>query len=1552
MISICKEVLKNDDISIQDDLFELGASSIELMQLISKIHIEFGIRLEVSDLFRTASLEHLADYLQSRPQSEYQSVKKVNTNNSLYSSSASQKRMFAANQLDTGLTYNVTTAFMIEGAIDLEKLNMAFNMLVDRHETLRSSFAIIDGQIRQYVHSDTQITIRYAEVPYQNIDQIISAFIHPFNLAESPLLRVTLVNYEPERYVLIMDAHHIIMDGASVDIMLNEVFSYYNGEQLSEITVHQKDFIEHMNQIPLEGSEAEKFWMTMFEGEIPLINLSTDYPRPVYQKFEGRKIRFTLTGQMLHQLKETASRSGTTLYMILLSTYYVLLNKYTNQEDIVIGTLFSGRTHPDIEKCIGMFINTVPLRNYPVATKPFIRFMNEVEECVLQAMRHQHYPFENVMENLSLDRNMSRNPMFDTVFIMHEEPFKEVVGDDFQGHKTEFHNKTSRVDLTLEAMILNGELILEFEYSTNLFREETIQRMANHFQNTLKAVLREPEIPLCEIDVLSQTDKYALLKQPDHNEACSDPPVVGFMELFKQAVSLNPDYTAVVFKENEISYADLDLKSSQLAVTLQRNGVDSGTRVGIMVESGFEAIVSMLAVIKAKGTFLLVDPHYPMERKRYMMDDSNVSLLLSRETEFAGYKVHNISDASLYDNDGVVSESISPNDPAYIMYTSGSSGRPKGVLINHKSLNYFIRDFPINTAFDTNASIVSMTSVSFDPFIVETLLPLAKGMRVVVAEPDAHRNLRQLSDLMLVNEVDILQTTPSRLKVLMGNHSDYFQRLKLILIGGEHFDNGLLNKLKEITNARIFNIYGPTETTVWSATKELTESGRITIGKPLEHMSYYILNNYLNLVPIGVEGELCISGSGLSEGYLNNAELSEAKFVLNPFRPNELMYRSGDYAKILDNGEIELIGRHDDQVKIRGHRIELREIENNISNHDLVNEAVVLTPELPSGEKTVCVYYVAKNELDLRTFLSDILPAYMMPNYFIRLESLPLTVNGKLDRKRLPLPTVESISESSSVLVANEKEEVILSIWKEILEINHCDLGHSFFELGGHSLNGLLVITRLNRIFNVDLELRDLFENRTVSKLSALIDAKKGGRIEAFPPIEQCLPSGHYRLSFAQARMYTVHQLADIPTAYNVPHMYKISDDVEYSRLQEAFAQVIQQHSVFRTSFEVSSEGIPVQRIHEHVPFKLEYKKLHNQTLDEAMNEFVRPFDLEKAPLLRAQLVETDNRESVLLLDVHHIIIDAASMMIMLKDLIEGYKGNKLSEPSVDYKDYCLWEERILHMPRMKRQEEYWLTKYEPSRLLGLELPTDFTRPTIQSFAGDCITFELDKSLTNRLKSIALATDSTLFMVLLSAYKSLLFIYSNQTDIVVGTPVSGRWQAELNDVIGMFANTVVIQSHIDAGQPFANLVQTVRSNTMQAFSNQEYPFDRLVDKLKTGRGAGRNPLFDVMFVLQTVNFSKHELEGMPIEYMHYNPLVSKFDLLIQAYEDKGSIHFMLDYSTKLFKRETIQKMVDYFNVILESVAQDMNIILSDIEVVSEEERQRLLNFNEAGNYDF
>ncbi len=1087
-------------IGVNEDFFALGGDSLKAVGLSAELEKVLNVKVDLSEIFKKPTPGQLSEYIKEIAGSVVHAPIKQVDKAAHYPLSSAQLRMYAMYQLDEGSTaYNLPSATIIQGKANIEQFENAFKKIVQRHESLRTSFDIIDGEPVQIINDSVDFNINYKEAEKGNydIDSLIAKFIRPYDLSKAPLFRVEVIKLDEEKYLLLFDAHHIISDGTSMEIINMECMQLLSGE-LPELELQYKDFSAWQNNL-LQSDDLKlqkEYWLNRFKGEIPLLNMPTDFPRPAVKVYDGDRHRLWFNEEQTEALKKMASENGATLYMTMLSMYNVLLHLYTGQEDIIVGSPSQGRRHKDLEPLVGMFVNTLAMRNFPSSEKSFIEFLGEVKQNALDAFENQDYQFDDLIENLDLNRDLSRNPLFDTEFDLQNMQFAENELEGLSIEDYEIKDETSQFDIALECQEIEGKIRCTFEYCTKLFCTETIERIGSQFVKLTEQVLAQPDLKLSEVNITTEQEREQLIYAFNKTET-DYPKDKSIHQIFEEQVRVNPDHIALIFEGIKVTNAELNEKANQLAHLLQEKGVGKGIIVGLMVSRSVEMITGILAILKAGGCYVPLDPGFPSDRIDYMIEDSETKLILTQKplSSRINKKVELlcIEDEALYSSQPSQNpeNQNQPEDLAYIIYTSGSTGKPKGVMISHRAVNNFNKGINDIIPFK-GKRILSVTTFSFDIFVLESLLPLQYNATIVLANEEEQRDPVAMNKVIGEARVNMIQTTPSRMKVILESDDamSNLNLLKDIMVGGEAFPPALLPLILQKTNSRVFNMYGPTETTVWSSVQELTHSTIITVGKPIANTQIYIVNQSHQLQPIGVFGELCIAGDGLTNGYFKRDELTNERLVENPFIHGTKMYKTGDLARWLSNGEIEVTGRMDFQVKIRGYRIELGEIEDAIQKHAAVKEAVVTARKDKNDNNYLCGYYVKHSDSnivadELRSHLSEILPSYMIPSYFIEMDELPLTPNAKVDRKALPEPKgTKSLSVSATkVAPRTSLEQTIADIWKEVLNIEEVGVKDNFFDIGGHSMALIQVNNKLRKLANKNIPVVVMFQYPTIESL-------------------------------------------------------------------------------------------------------------------------------------------------------------------------------------------------------------------------------------------------------------------------------------------------------------------------------------------------------------------------------------------------------------------------------------------------------------------------------------
>jgi tyrocidine synthetase-3 len=1504
-----------------------------------------------------------------------------------YPLSSSQKRIYILHNMEeNSIAYNMPSAMWVEGPLDIERLERICRHLVQRHESLRTSFINIDGEPFQKIHDHAGFEIQHIDPDVYagnpgSYDKIIADFIRPFDLDRPPLWRVGLLKVAEEKYLLLDDLHHIISDDISIGILITELSELYDGRTRDHLSVQYKDYalweIQRQKDDSMRDTQ-EQFWLDRFAGEIPVLDLPADYPRPPRLSFRGANLEFKMDATLTDRLRELAKQRRTTLFVLLFSIYNTLLYKYSGQEDIIVGTPITERTHQDVHAVVGMFVNTLSLRTHPAGNLAFSTFLQQVKEDTVTAFSHRFYPFELLLEQLDLRRDISRNPLFDTMFALHTVDLERIRIPGLNVYPYQFQNPISRLDLTFSVFEARQGLHLLLEYSTALFKKETMERFRNHFINTCRAVLEDPERKLKDIDILSGEEKNRLLVT--FNDASAEiPETKPLHRLFEEQAQRTPENVALTGighrvagarhtapADTSVTYRELNEKAARLAAKLINKGVRQKDRqkdiVAIKTKKSLDMIIGILGILKAGAAYLPIDPQYPKERIDYMLKDSSARALVSW---FDGFMVRWLDGSSVPTYQPTNQLTSKPNNLAYVIYTSGSTGKPKAVAVEHGAVVNMLLWRKKEYAISNRHSVLQLASFSFDSSVEEIFTPLISGARILLV-PSAYRfDLAYLEEVFNNHHITHLSTVPGFYRSLLDSIPDALTGLEAVTVGGESFGPELVKKHFELlANTALYNEYGPTENSVCTTAFRFNPARDenppiISIGRPITNVNCFILDRHNHPVPVGVPGDLYISGAGLARGYLNRPELTAERFVISQRllvngesspddqcpMTNDILYRTGDRACWIPDGNIRFLGRSDSQVKVRGFRIETGEIQSRLAGHKQVKEAAVIARTSEGGDTYLCAYIIPFPGADyaklppglpspaitetINAYLGRFLPDYMLPSFIVPVKEIPLTANGKIDRNALPEPACAG--KKTYTAPRDNIEETLARLWLEALNGNRqsplmIGIDDNFFLSGGHSLKAAMVVSRFNKQFNTSVSLSRLFEFPTIRTFARFI--KESGRQEINREIRPIETGEYYPQSSAQKRLYFLAQMETNQTCYNMPWLVRVTGKLDVYRFRAACRKVILRHETLRTSFHTIN-GEPVQRVHGQVEFEIRHFK-------EAAS-FVRPFDLSQAPLLRLGLKETGPDEHLLILDMHHIIGDGTSMEILVDDFFRFYKGETLPPLKIQYKDFTLWQNRLRTAENntLRQQEEYWLNLYSHgSSIPRLNLPCDFPRPTIFSFKGATHSFKPDKQDTERLKLLTREHNATLFTVLMTALNILLYKYSGQEDIIVGTSTAGRSHSDLERLIGMFVNELALRNRPTGSKTFLQLLGEVKQATIDAFDNQDIQFEELVDRLNPERDPSRNTLFDVC--LSVANFKRPEtvLEDIALTPLPMETGTSKFDLTLFAFEDErdGTISFNLEYCTSLFAPDTIRRMAVHFLNILRTVTAAPDIRIEEINI--------------------
>ncbi|GFE67460.1 non-ribosomal peptide synthetase [Chroococcus sp. FPU101] len=1464
--------------------------------------------------------------------------------------SFAQSRLWFLDQLDSGSSvYNLPIALSLRGKLDIALLEKSLNQIVRRHEILRTCFTEVKEEVFQKVLPSLSVKLDLINFPTSVNQQEIQTYIKQeastkFDLTQVPLFRSQLLKLAEDDYVLLLTMHHIISDYWSMRVLIQELSTIYQGNAsaLKELPIQYVDYaVWQKNWLEKEAKTTQlAYWKKQLENHSPLLQLPTDYPRPSVPSFQGATQYFTLTTELSESLKTLSRREGVTLFMTLLAAFKILLYRYTAQEDILIGSTIANRNRPELENLIGLLVNNLVFRSNLSGNPRFIDFLHQVRETTLNAYTHQDLPYEYLVKELQLERDLSYNPLFQVMFILHNTPSQTVQLPNLTLKYLTPDSQTARFDLSLDMSETSTGLTGVFEYNTDLFKSETIHRLIEHFETLLTGIIANPEQRLSELPLLTP-DEQQLFSQ--WNDTQQNYQQICFHQLLEEQVERIPDKIAIVFEDRSLTYHELNTKANQLAHYLQKQGVTPETRVGICVERSLEMIVGLLGIIKAGGVYLPLDPTYPKERLDYIIQDALVSILLTQSEIIETQNFSSVaSNIICLDRDWELINQENPKNPqsrvtpenlAYIIYTSGSTGNPKGVEITQSALVNFLQSMQDALQLSSNNTLLGVTTLSFDIAALELYLPLIVGAKVVLVSREVASDGYQLLDKM--NEITIMQATPATWRLLLSVGWSGNKQLK-ILCGGEALDTQLAQQLLE-RSQEVWNLYGPTETTIWSSMYRLNSSS-VLIGRPIANTQFYVLDTHLQPVPLGVSGELYIGGAGLARGYCNRPDLTAERFIPHQ---NGRLYKTGDQVRYLSDGNLEYLGRLDYQVKIRGFRIELGEIESILNQHPDIEKSIVIAREDDENEKRLVAYLISEKSPDLRNYLKDKLPHYMIPALFISLDAFPLTPNGKIDIRSLPIPNSIS-SENLVVTPCTPTEEILLSIWQNILNLEQISIHDNFFALGGHSLLATKVISQIRQHFSIEIPLRFLFEASTIAELAKKIEVTQLETLGLdIPPISK---TDKTLLSFAQQRQWFLAQLEPDSFFYNIPAAIRLQGQFDITLLEKCFNQIIQRHENLRTAFH-TDEGKPfivvTPKINLNIPI-IELKP--DQVESYSQKETQQPFKLDELPLFRVKVLRLSPEEHIILLTIHHIIADAWSVEILVQEVATLYHASTLPDLPIQYKDYAAWQREVLQGKILETQLTYWKKQLKDASTV-LALPTDYPRSAIQTYQGDTVRFEISQELTTSLKTFSQQQGCTIFMTLLAVFKILLHRYTNNEDIIIGTPIANRNRPELESLIGFFVNTLALRTDLSGNPTVETLLLRIKETCLNAYAHQDIPFEQLVDELQLPRDLSYTPLFQVMFVLQNTPRQTLNLSGLTWSPIETQSKTAKFDLTLYITETEQGFIGTFEYNTDLFKKSTIQRMIGHFQTIIAAILTNSKVqtrYISSLPLLTQTEKQQIL----------
>ena len=1289
-----------------------------------------------------------------------------------------------------------------------------------------------------------------------------------------------------------------------------------------------------------------KDWIEKLNGASFISSTPLNYQRFSTDFYRSRTYNFIISKTISEKLDILSAKQNVNISIIFLTVLKILLYRYTSRKDIIIGIPISCCDSVEIED--ETYTNIIIIRTLLEDKMSFFELIREVNKSYDEGYLNKKYPLKELINDLKVQLN--ENNLTLNMFMI-EKSKNSCINTirDIQLITNSNLSHASQFGFLLSIKKNNNTYSCVIRYNSILINEDFIIRLATHYKTLIKNILREPFKSISKIELLTKHE-LNLIHNEWNNTSNYFQNGRSITKLFEKQAVLLPKSISVMCDDKQLSYSELNKKSNQLARFLKDYGVRAEEKVGILLDYSCELIISILGVLKAGGAYVPLELSFPDNRLEFIQQDSAYKILITKKEIYRDIFVK-IDKVIYLDNDAcdIANESeknidytLEENNLACVIYTSGSSGYPKGVMLETRSIINLINSF--NTSYNVSSfdKILPLTSISSASFVGEVLPILCAGGTIVLSKKKDYLDYKKLASTIAYNGVTIISTVPSMITKL-NSYTDILSQIRIILSGGESLNSRDIAEIIKATT--LVNGYGLTETTICSTYYFVEESDiinrkSIPIGYPIMNTKVYIMDKNLNLMPIGCLGDIYIGGIGVARGYINNNQLTKEKFIQNPFIPGERIFKTGDIGAWMSDGNIEYHGRSDNQVKIRGFRIELSEIENVINLYDDISENAAVISE-NKDNLSIVSYFVSKTgkKLDiqsLRKWLGTMLPEYMIPSFFIQLEQIPVNNNGKLDKKALS--KIKAKNDYEYIAPRSEIEKKMCRIFEEVLGVEHIGIKNAFFDLGGHSLKATQVINKIEAEIGIQLPLKTLFTYSTVEGLCKQID---NYLISTYKPIPEAGKKEYYPMSSSQKRMYILNKIDRNNITYNMPQGLILNGNVQTEKIKEAIEKIIKRHEILRTEF-IMLNGELVQWIRENVELNFEYVESKLDSEKELFREFVKPFDLGKAPLVRVKIIRRDD-DFLFFIDMHHIVSDGVSMGNFIHELSVIYNGNQLDEKVRQYKDYSEW----IQTRDLKTQQEYWLNEFRGGIPL-LDMPLDYMRPSEQSFEGAMIWDTIGNELGIKINDFANKNGVTTYMVYLSALMIILSKYSRQEDIVIGSPISARVHKDTEKMLGMFVNTLAMRGQPEGRKKYIKFLLEIKETCLNGYENQEYPFEDLVEAVNIKRNIARNPLFDVLLVLLNNDYSQYELNGIDIQHIRTESKVAKFDLSFYIYENNNNITVELEYCTALYKKESAIGILNHFIKILGQILEADKCLICELDEVTNEERMLILDkFNDT-----
>ena len=1594
LADIWGDVLHCEKVSNKDNFFTLGGHSVLAAQIVSRIRSQMDIALSIQVFFENPSVEEQASLIaQLESCKEDRGIQHVSITEP-QPLSFGQERLWFLECLEPGSpNYNVSIAIHLWGELDRDALRLSLDTLIERHDILRTYFELKEGklfQIADHCQSFPFVQVDLELTAEDDWESKLHTFAYNesrigFNLETGPIARATLLYIRDSHHVLILTMHHIITDDWSVGLLLEEMISLYRQsidgkpKMLQKPVIRYADFaVWQRSNLSTKRSDClREFWVKTLSDAPREVKLPFDRARGAVQTYNGRRLRIDISGQSAEKLYSRCKDEQVTPFMLFLAGLAILLKRYSGENDLVIGTPVASRSRIEFEQVVGFFVNTLVLRIGLSNGMSSRQLLARIREISIKSFEHEDMPFEQLVESLQSDRDISHSPLFNVLLAVQGAKVPRIELPSLTIDEMQFETGISKFDLSLLIELgLDNRIEVEFEYNTDLFEQSTISRFARYFVSIITFLVEQPEGCIDDISLLTGSEREEILTM-SQGPTLELPKYSGIHQLIEETARRIPDHTAAWSEEGSLSYSMLELRANEVAVRLRWKGVGPGSSVGIYVERSINTLIGIIGILKAGGAYVPLDPSYPSDLLAYIVEDSKIDLLLAQ----SAVSVNNVKVEQLQFNDLVSAASsvdaiktfnaVKPDDTAYIIYTSGSTGRPNGVRVSHRNL--------VNS---TMARLVSynepvkrfllLSPLAFDSSVAGLFWTLCQGGQLVIPSYETIHDPESIVACAMKNDISHLLTVPSLYRHLLAYASaQRLPSLKVVIVAGESLACDVITAhFKHLPDVDLFNEYGPTETTVWCSVHQIIKDDANTmpvpIGKPIVNTGIYVLDEKLQLLPLGAIGELYIGGLNVTDGYVSRSGLSERKFLQAPFieEGGERFYRTGDLGRYRIDGVIEFLGRADEQVKINGFRIEPGHIERRLIAYEGVREAAVVVQEKKLGERHLLAFLVWNNATvssveKIREWLELGLPRHMIPSVIEVIDSMPLTHNGKVDKRTLSLRKLNEVKIPHVVAIPQTiAEQRISEIWKELLQIDQVDVNSNFFHLGGHSLLAAQIVSRIRSQMDIALSIQVFFENPSVEEQASLIaqlESCKEDRGIQHVSITEPQP-----LSFGQERLWFLECLEPGSPNYNVSIAIHLWGELDRDALRLSLDTLIERHDILRTYFELKEgklfqiadhcQSFPFVQVDLELTAEDDWEsKLHTF----AYNESRIGFNLETGPIARATLLYIRDSHHVLILTMHHIITDDWSVGLLLEEMISLYrqsidgKPKMLQKPVIRYADFAVWQRSNLSTKRSDCLREFWVKTLSDAPR-EVKLPFDRARGAVQTYNGRRLRIDISGQSAEKLYSRCKDEQVTPFMLFLAGLAILLKRYSGENDLVIGTPVASRSRIEFEQVVGFFVNTLVLRIGLSNGMSSRQLLARIREISIKSFEHEDMPFEQLVESLQSDRDISHSPLFNVLLAVQGAKVPRIELPSLTIDEMQFETGISKFDLslLIELGLD-NRIEVEFEYNTDLFEQSTISRFARYFVSIITFLVEQPEGCIDDISLLTGSEREEILTMSQG-----